>query len=549
VSSELYDTNQLINRFAPSLDPAELRIVEDVRAYVEWQSDRLGDEFLPRDSDDVHLRAYGVHLRSAGVGRASLRERLASLKRFYAWALADGLISESPFAEYKLDQPVLRRDQIRRRKETQGADPQTREITRLRALNKLADHLNRSADLQSALNGALEILVELMGLRTAWGFLWTEAGTLAQGIAGAPHDFALAACCGLPPGLESENRRHLREPPDCYCQHLMRESRLVRAANVVECSRLPRASGDTQGLQFHATVPLISQGRPLGIINVATENWEFLTATDLQLLSAVGAQVATAVERARLYDLAEDQRARLERELEMAREMQASLLPAELPEIAGFSLAAAWRSAREVAGDFYDIFLLPDERWGIVVADVSDKGAAAALYMAMVRSLIRTQAERTPSPAAALALVNRALLAQSSSGMFVTAFSAILDPTDGTFSFTVAGHDPPLVRRASGMVERLPTGGLLLGLFDNVRLTDEMLRLEPGDALVIYTDGLTEATNLRGDEYGRARLGDAISTAPAPAPALVHHLLADHAAHTRNTDQGDDITLFIVARE
>ena len=157
----------LLDRFAGTLDPGESRILEDVGAFVEWQTERQGDEFVPRDSDDVHLRAYGVHLRSAGVGRASLRERLASLRRFYAWALADGLISESPFAEYKLDQPVLSRDQIRRRKETQGADPQIREIARLRALNKLADHLNRSADLQTALDGALEILVELMGLRTA----------------------------------------------------------------------------------------------------------------------------------------------------------------------------------------------------------------------------------------------------------------------------------------------------------------------------------------------------------------------------------------------
>lgn len=206
-----------------------------------------------------------------------------------------------------------------------------REIVHLRALNHIAEHLNRSADIHTLLTTVVETLVRLMGLRAAWAFLWTEAGLCTTaGAADAPHDFALAASCGLPPGLERDNRCYLRQPPDCHCQSLLRNDKLFRAVNIVECTRLRHAArhaGDTQGLLFHATVPLISKNRPIGLINIATEEWEFLTSADLQFLSAAGSHVGIALERARLYDLAEAQRIRLEQELKMARAVQKSLLP------------------------------------------------------------------------------------------------------------------------------------------------------------------------------------------------------------------------------
>src|SRR2546425_928226 len=227
------------------------------------------------------------------------------------------------------------------------------------------------------------------------------------------HDFAVAACCGLPPGLEQDNRRYLSQPPDCHCQRLLRNEQLVRAVNIVECTRLQNAfrhAGATEGLLFHATLPLIVQKRPVGLINIATEQWEFLSPADLEFLSAAGSQVAIALERARLYDLAETQRIRLEQELVMARAVQKSLLPTQTPRIPGFTLVADWRPAREVAGDFYDFFSLPDGRWGLVLADVSGKGAPAALYMAMTRSLIRSEASRHTNPSAVLTEGNRRLL-------------------------------------------------------------------------------------------------------------------------------------------
>ncbi len=303
------DTTKLqptpLDQFVAMLGLSETDLLTTVRDYVAWQSTRRATEFAPSEDDDVDLRTYLLELRIAGAHREMVEKKTAALKRFYAWARDEGLIESSPFDEFNFDRPLLSRDQIRRRQDTLNADPHEREIARLRALNRLAEHLNRSTELQNTLDVALQTLVEIMGLRTAWAFLWTEAGLTTQFASVAPpHDFALGAACGLPPGLEDDNCHHLRQPPDCHCQYLMREGLLPRAVNVVECTRLQasaREAGDNRGLLFHATVPLISQGQPLGIINVATDEWQFLSAADLQLLSAVGAQVAAALERARLF--------------------------------------------------------------------------------------------------------------------------------------------------------------------------------------------------------------------------------------------------------
>ena len=540
----------LLDRFAETLAPEDSRALADVRGYIEWQAERQSSEFVPGADDDVDLRTYLLDLQTAGaeLDSGTLQNKIASLQRFYEWAQTQGLIDSTPFARFNLVRPFLTADQIRQREETLDADPREREIARLRALNRIAGHLNHSADVQTALDGTLKTLVELMHLQTAWASLLTEPSS------SSPHGFTLVATYGLPPGLEQDNRKYLRQPPACHCQRLLRADQLHHAVNVVECTRLrdlARAGGDTGELLFHATVPLISQGRPLGLLNVATSEWQFLSAADLQLLSAVGAQVAIAIERARLYELAQAQRIRLERELEMARVVQAGLMPEQLPHIPGFGLAADWRAAREVAGDFYDIFPLPEGRWGIVIADVSDKGAPAALYMAMVRSLIRAVVERTSSPAATLMQVNRALDAQSSAEMFVTVFYGVLDPATRTLTYANAGHNPPIIRRtaAPGRIEQLPLGGRFLGMLGDLSLTDAMVSLEPGDALIAYTDGLTDAENSERQDYGLARLNAAITAAPADASALLGHLVADWTAFTGNAPQSDDVTLVVVTCE
>ena len=543
---------KLVEQFAAQLSSAESKTLADLRDFVDWQIQAQG-VFIPDALDDVAIRSYLLHSKLSGASRLILQRTVASLTRFYDWALTNHIIAESPFATFDFSRPLLSREQIKRREETRFANPTDREITHLRALNRLSEHLNRCADVRTLLAKVLETLVEAMGLKTAWAFLWTEAGVSAATSANDPgHDFAVAACCGLPPGLEQDDQRYLSQPPDCHCQRLLRNEQLVRAVNIVECTRLQyalRHAGETEGLLFHATVPLIVQKRPVGLINIATDQWEFLSPTDLQFLSAAGSQVAVALERAQLHDLAETQRTRLEKELATARAVQKSLLPTRLPSILGFTLAADWRPAREVAGDFYDFFPLPDGRWGMVLADVSGKGAPAALYMAMARSLIRSEAGHCSSPSAVLTEVNRRLLVECCNEMFVTVFYAIVDPVQRSLTYASAGHDPPFLRRASGRLERLALGGLFMGVFEEVTFSDETLNLESGDTLVAHTDGLTDTVNRQDEAYGHARLADTINSAPAAARDMLAHILRDLMAFAGPVPQPDDITLVILSTD
>jgi serine phosphatase RsbU (regulator of sigma subunit) len=540
-----------VEQFAAQLKSANRQILTDLSGFDEWQTQQQRKAFIPDAIDDVAIRSYLLHLKLSGSSRSVLERTIASLKCFYDWARANHLIAKSPFDNFDFNRPLLSREQIRRREEARFANPVDREMAHLRALNHLAEHLNRSADIHTMLGTVVETLVRVMGLKTAWAFLWKEAGLWTMAGAGdPPHDFALAACCGLPPGLEQDKRYCLCQPPDCHCQNLLRNDKLVRAVNIVECTRLrwaARHAGDTQGLFFHATVPLIAKNRPIGLINIATEEWEFLTSADLQFLSAAGSQISIALERARLYDLAETQRNRLEQELKMARAVQKSLLPTQSPHIAGFTLVTDWRSAREVAGDFYDFLSLPDGRWGLVLADVSGKGAPAALYMAMTRSLIRSEASHHTNPSVVLTKVNRRLLVESRCEMFVTVFYAVLDPAQRSLTYASAGHEPPFLRRASGRLERLTSGGLILGQFEELSLCEETLNLERGDTLVAYTDGLTDMVNNQGEDYGHKRVADTINCAPACAQDILTHILRDVEAFGGQAAQPDDLTLLILA--
>jgi hypothetical protein len=246
--------NTFVEEFAAQLDSSECETLADLREFVDWRTQAHGGVFAPDAVDDVAIRSYLLHLKLSRGSRSIVQRTIASLKRFYHWAQTNGLIAKSPFDSFDLTRPLLSREQIRRREEARFASPMDREIAHLRALNHLAEELNRSPDARTLLTTVVETLAQAMGLKTAWAFLWTQAGLHATTGAGdPPHDFALAACCGLPPGLEQDNRGCLCQPPDCHCQSLLRNGRLVRAVNIVEYTRLRYAAshaGDTRGLLF-----------------------------------------------------------------------------------------------------------------------------------------------------------------------------------------------------------------------------------------------------------------------------------------------------------
>jgi serine phosphatase RsbU (regulator of sigma subunit) len=544
----------ILERFASSLSVSDAAVLA-VRNYIEWQIQHHSADFIPSADDDVDLRSYLHHLHTEGAAQVVLEEQVAALKRFYQWAQTNGVITHNPFNEYNFAHPILTTVEIDARQQTLPGDPNERELERLRALSQIAEQLNSSVDIQSALDSTLRTLLKVMNLQTGWVSMLTESHLSVFPTADSqPHGFALATAYGLPPGLERNNRRFLRQPPACHCQHLLIEGRLTRAVNIVECTRLRdsmREAGNNQGLLFHASVPLISQGKPLGLINAASPEWQFLTHEDLHFLSAVSAQLVVALERAHFYEVAETRRMLLENELKVAHEVQAKLMPREMPDIPGFGLAGAWRPARELAGDFYDIFPLDEGRWGILIGDVADKGTAAALYMAMVHSLILSEARRDRSPAAVLTEINQTILRQSSSVILVTVFLAVVDPMKQTLQYANAGHNPPLVRRASGTIESLtPTGGAV-GLFDDLQVSETTIPLGPGDAVVLYTDGVTEAwhPHPRNDYYGTDRLTAAIAAAPRKADELLAHLEADLNAFTEGAPQQDDVTFLILTKD
>lgn len=540
----------ILDQFAATLSSEEKEILADIKAYAAWQVGRQEIDFAPTNKDDVDIRNYFLHLRLNRGKRGRLRRSAKSLRRFYNWAQAEEIINDNPFQDFDFSQPYLSQTQLTRRQDTLPADPVERELAHLRALNKLAQQLNQAADIQSALTAAVETLLPVMNLQTAWVFVLPDLHQHMKGIPKPPpHDFALAQAVDLPSGLEMEERRYLCQPGDCHCQWLLRNGRLQRAVNVVECTRMQdaaKANGETRDLFFHASVPLRLEDQILGIINVATENWQFLTAADLQFLSTVGAQVSVALERARLFDLSQEQQARMSRELEMARDLQANLLPQRLPKIPGWNLDAYWQAAREVAGDFYDAIELANGRLALLVADVSDKGAHAALYMAMVSSLIRTYARLIDSPAELLTAVNRHLVKHDKSAMFVTTFYGVLALDTGLMTYASAGHDPQMIRRRADLVELMMPTGPLLGLFDDLQIKEKTVALEAGNTLLLYTDGVTDALNEEGEEYSRSRLQAQLQQAPGPAPACLHYLRQDMDRFRGTAVPFDDITLLVL---
>ncbi len=205
---------------------------------------------------------------------------------------------------------------------------------------------------------------------------------------------------------------------------------------------------------------------------------------------------------------------RLEHELDLARKLQQSILPQEFPELPGFHFAARSRAARQVGGDFYDVIPLGDGRVGLVMADVSDKGMAAALYMALTRSLVHAEAKRSSSPRQVLLSVHRLLLEMSQADMFVTVFYGVLDPAQGTLRYARAGHDRPLLYSPNnGGCRFLAARGMLLGLWEEVTLEEAQVDLHPGDLLVLYSDGITDASSRDGEFFGGERLCETVSGA------------------------------------
>ncbi len=302
-----------------------------------------------------------------------------------------------------------------------------------------------------------------------------------------------------------------------------------------------------RGLRAVLCAPMLVQDRIVGILYVDTSmRAGNFSQADRDLLGAVAGQAGIALENARLYTVAVE-KGRMERELQMASEIQQSLLPSMMPNLPGYEIAARWEAAREVAGDFYDAFSLGDDHFVTVIADVSDKGAPAALFMAVARTMIRSHSHAGLSPVETMARTNDLILEDAESGMFVTAYHSHFY-ANGMSRHVNAGHNPPLVyNHADNTVSFMPRGGRAIGWFPDNPLSEVMLELQPGDFIVFYTDGLTEAENLSRDFYGEERLVQVVMrSCTLTADEILGEILRDVMQFVDGAPPFDDLTIMVV---
>ncbi len=297
-------------------------------------------------------------------------------------------------------------------------------------------------------------------------------------------------------------------------------------------------------------VPLSVKGEFFGVLMAKeTRGIAALHGRRLEILTGVAQQVSLAIQNERLKREMV-QRERLEREIQVARHIQRTFLPSFLPRIKGWEMDIHWQTAREVGGDFYDIFSIGKDKLGIVVADVADKGIPAALYMTVARTLIRAFSQKAESPARVLERVNRSLSMDSPDGLFVTAIFAILNTADGTLTYANAGHNLPVhFHNHHRKATTLPKGGTALGISRSTRLTDHKIQIEAGDSLVFYTDGVTESFSPDGDPFGEERLLQAINAAPNSQPGeLMEHLKQVLEDFRQGSAASDDMTIVLIHR-
>jgi serine phosphatase RsbU (regulator of sigma subunit)/putative methionine-R-sulfoxide reductase with GAF domain/anti-sigma regulatory factor (Ser/Thr protein kinase) len=267
----------------------------------------------------------------------------------------------------------------------------------------------------------------------------------------------------------------------------------------------------------------------------------------LEILNGVAQQAALAIQNDR-FETEMRARERLETEVQLARQIQRTFIPETLPEPGGWDISARWRTARQVGGDFFDVFELPDDRLGIFIADVADKGVPAALFMALTRTLMRAAVGDTIFPADALRRVNRLLYPDCQQGMFVTAVYGVLDTGSGTFTYANAGHNPPLWLH-SGKLGRLTRTGMALGVLEDAEMAQAEIALRPGDTLLLYTDGVTEAFSPEGQLFGEGRLIEIVkATIRDSAGSILDAIESAVDTFMNSTIPADDLTLVALKR-
>ncbi len=336
---------------------------------------------------------------------------------------------------------------------------------------------------------------------------------------------------------------------------LMYKGEALSTPDLLSDPRFPGLRSVSTRIRGVLAVPLRIDNRVTGMLAVTTlEPGREWNADAVQLLTIVASNSAGVIEQARLRAEAakkeelEKEKRQMERELDLARDIQMGLVPARPMAAGPWEVHGMVIPARQVGGDYFDYFELDENRFGITLADVSGKGVPASLLMSNLQASLRAFCDGSRSLPEAVSLLNRSVARASAAGKFVTLFYAEIDHARGLLRYSNAGHNYPLLRRADGSVHWLDNSGLILGILEGVEYEEVEVPFNPGDALLLYSDGISEAENSKEDQFSDERLRDLWGVCGAlPTREMIPRLFKEVAEFRGDAAQSDDITALVVA--
>lgn len=332
----------------------------------------------------------------------------------------------------------------------------------------------------------------------------------------------------------------------------MKERKMIRVDDVSRDSRFFSKADDQTGWKTRALLaaPLLDGEECIGVIEFLNpQERPAFSQEDEELMEYFAGLVSAALVRIRAHDAALE-RAQVQRDLDLAREMQQGLLPTTFPtreQAPGVEIFARLDPAKEVSGDLYDFFEVEPGKMCFVVGDVSGKGVAAGLFMAVTRTLIRATVIPGRSPLEVLQRVNTQLCSENRANLFVTMILGVVDTTTGRMEYGQGGHNPPILVPVRGEAVYEPSGGMPLGVFEDAKFGQRQLNLKPGETLLIYTDGVTEAMNPERELFGEERFKKAVEGLASLSPEqLTQRVVGEISKYARGAEPSDDITLLAI---
>ena len=411
---------------------------------------------------------------------------------------------------------------------------------KLRMLLDITKKISRSLDLQEVLNLVMDTLDSVIPYDAAGIFVLQcrDKGTIREGE--EPCEFKAEAVRGY--DLDELSDLHLKIG-EGFIGSVALSATPIISADVRKDPVYVNARDQTRS---EMVAPIISNDEVIGVFDLESDQFNAYSEDDLEVLMMLASQVAIIIEKVMLHEQLVEKK-RLEGQLEVARQVQLELLPARDPELSGYDISAYNFPTEEVSGDYYDWVRIYEDQIGIVIADVSGKGVPAAILMAFLRASLRSATHIGYATHISMAKVNFLLWESTESNQFVTAFYGILDAQKGTLAYSNAGHNPPLLINAAGKTKFIDKGEQPLGMFQQTRYHEYYLEFEPGDVLVLYTDGATEASSPSGEEFGRDRLAQAVTRAyDHPAREMIASLQMEILEWTDNVGSNDDVTFFVI---